>query len=260
VKTSFSCFKQLIEFSQTIFLELMSTKAILINGIEILLKKNSRARHLSISIKPFGIVTVTVPERLSYNDAKMLAFHKIKWIEEHLSKMKSENERISGYDENTYFKTRNHQLVIKSTDKAKITVRVKAGFINVHYPNNLGVNSLIVQKAIRKGIEKAYREEAKEYLPKRLNDLSDKSNLPFNEVYIKNIKSRWGSCSGKNNINLSIHLMRLPDNLIDYVLLHELAHTKIKNHSKKYWQFMDTLVDDAKKIDKELRQFKITHF
>ena len=238
----------------------MSTKTIVINDIEIRIKKSPRARYMNISVKPFGGITVSIPEKISFYDGEKLAHQKIKWIEEHVSKMRGYEKTFSIYDENSNFKTRNHRLEIKLSEKNKFSVKVRNGIIKVSYPEDLDAKSSIVQKAVRKGIETAYREEAKEYLPKRLNDLSDKHNLPFSELFIKNVKSRWGSCSGKNNINLSIHLMRLPDHLIDYVLLHELAHTKIKNHSKKFWQFLDTLVSNAKKIDKELRQFRISMY
>ncbi|MCX6168040.1 MAG: SprT family zinc-dependent metalloprotease [Ignavibacteriales bacterium] len=260
MKTSLSHFKDLYTFVMEIPTKriLMTTKTIVIEEIEIRIKKSSRARYMNISVKPFGGVTISIPEMLSFYDGEKLAHQKIKWIKEHVSKIRGYEKTFSIYDENSNFRTRNHQLEIKSSEKNKLSIKVRNGLIKVHYPEKMDAKSSLVQKAVRKGIETAYREEAKEYLPKRLNDLSDKCNLPFNEIFIKNIKSRWGSCSGKNNINLSIHLMRLPDHLIDYVLLHELAHTKIKNHSKKYWQFLDTLTGNAKQIDKELRKFRIS--
>lgn len=212
---------------------------------------------MNISVKPFRGVRITIPERVSFYEGEKLAHEKIKWIDEHVDKMRGYEKAYASYDENSKFQTRNHQLELKASKKNRISARVRNGLIMIKYPLGKDIKSFEIQKVIRKGIENAYREEAKEYLPKRLNDLSDKFDLPFNELFIKNIKSRWGSCSGKNNINLSIHLMRLPDHLIDYVLLHELAHTKVKNHSKKYWNFLDSLTEDAKRSDKELRKFKI---
>ena len=75
--------------------------------------------------------------------------------------------------------------------------------------------------------------------------------------FVKNIKTRWGSCSSLNNINLNLHLMRLPDHLIDYVILHELAHTKEKNHGKSFWNLVDSLVMDLKEMKKELKTYSI---
>jgi predicted metal-dependent hydrolase len=79
----------------------------------------------------------------------------------------------------------------------------------------------------------------------------------YNRVFIKNQKTRWGSCSNKNNINLNINLVRLPQELIDYTILHELVHTRIKNHSSKFWDQMDVLLGDARKIDKKLSAYEV---
>ena len=70
---------------------------------------------------------------------------------------------------------------------------------------------------------------------------------------MRNSKTRWGSCSYENNINLNLHLMRLPNHLIDYVILHELVHTKIKNHSKDFWNLLDVVTGNAKNLDRELK-------
>ena len=103
--------------------------------------------------------------------------------------------------------------------------------------------------------------EAKNYLPNRVNELASKHGLIYKKVKINNAKTRWGSCSGTNNINLTLQLMRLPNHLIDYVLLHELAHTKVKNHSVTFWNFLDTLTDNnAKKLDKELKTYYLNVF
>jgi hypothetical protein len=91
----------------------------------------------------------------------------------------------------------------------------------------------------------------------RLNALSTKHQLHYNRVFIRNQKTRWGSCSAKNNISLNIKLSLLPDEFLDYVLLHELVHTQIKNHSKKFWESLNVLVGDAKKMDRGLNDYQL---
>lgn len=105
---------------------------------------------------------------------------------------------------------------------------------------------------------KTLRLEAKKYLPVKVKEFSEKHNLGYKKVFIKNMKSRWGSCSSQNNINLNLHLMRLPEKLIDYVILHELAHIKEKNHGKSFWSLLNTLIEDAKALDKELKKQSIS--
>ena len=97
----------------------------------------------------------------------------------------------------------------------------------------------------------------KQFLVNRLNELADEYGFICNKTSIRNQKTRWGSCSIKNNISLNIQLLRLPDQLIDYVILHELVHTVVKNHSIQFWNTLDIYVDNAKKIDKRLKQYYI---
>ena len=102
------------------------------------------------------------------------------------------------------------------------------------------------------------RKEAKEYLPQRTENLAARHGFSYNGVTVKNLKSRWGSCSATNRINLNIHLMRLPEHLSDYVILHELAHTVHKNHSKDFWQCLNKLTNDkAKQLTAEMKKYQI---
>ncbi|MFC1930119.1 M48 family metallopeptidase [Chloroflexota bacterium] len=82
-------------------------------------------------------------------------------------------------------------------------------------------------------------------------------NFSYNRVFIRNQKTRWGSCSSKNNISLNMKLVKLPDELIGYVILHELAHTRRKDHSKAFWTEMDKLVGNGKKMASRLKSYGI---
>tara|TARA_B110000259_G_scaffold188056_1_gene244697 strand:+ start:3092 stop:3682 length:591 start_codon:yes stop_codon:yes gene_type:complete len=105
-------------------------------------------------------------------------------------------------------------------------------------------------------------EELKEYskvLINRLNFLAKKYNFTnVGKVTIKNQKTLWGSCSSKNNINLNINLIRLKQELIDYVILHELTHIRIKNHSKIFWKELERFVPNVKLVDRELKGCEFT--
>lgn len=101
---------------------------------------------------------------------------------------------------------------------------------------------------------------AKTALTTRLDYLADKYRFSYNRVSIRNQKTRWGSCSRKNNISLNMNLVRLPQELQDYVILHELAHTKIKNHSQRFWVDLDKRAGDAKMMAKKLRNYSLSMF
>jgi predicted metal-dependent hydrolase len=100
-----------------------------------------------------------------------------------------------------------------------------------------------------------FRQEAKAKLHWRLKQLANIHGFFYNRVFFRNQKTRWGSCSSKNNINLNIQLARLPDDLIDYVILHELLHTFRKDHSKAFWKDIDKLVGNGKKMSKRLKSY-----
>lgn len=91
----------------------------------------------------------------------------------------------------------------------------------------------------------------------RLDELSRRYCLPYAGVTIRNQKTRWGSCSIRDTISLNINLARLPEGLMDYVIIHELLHTKIRGHGNGFWQRLDMLVGDARGLRRELRKYSL---
>jgi predicted metal-dependent hydrolase len=98
---------------------------------------------------------------------------------------------------------------------------------------------------------------ARNKIVKRLDELSKKFCLPYAGVTIRNQKTRWGSCSIRGTISLNINLARLPGVLMDYVIIHELLHTKVRGHGNGFWQRLDLLVGDARGLRKELRKYSL---
>ena len=102
------------------------------------------------------------------------------------------------------------------------------------------------------------RKAAKEDLPLRVARLSAATGLRSTGVRISSARTRWGSCSAKNHLSLSLYLMRLPEHLRDFVILHELCHTIHHNHSSRFHKLLDELLGGAEaRLQKELRAFRI---
>jgi len=101
------------------------------------------------------------------------------------------------------------------------------------------------------------KNEAKRRIIARLTELARRYGFTYSKVSIRNQRSRWGSCSTKGNINLNIKLVALPPELCDYVILHELAHTRVHNHSPKFWQELDKYVGNGKAKAKVLREYGV---
>ena len=104
------------------------------------------------------------------------------------------------------------------------------------------------------------RDKARKILCRRIGELAQIHQFVYNRVSIRKQKARWGSCSSKNNINLNANLLHLPPELIDYVLLHELVHTRVKNHSKDFWDELETVVPNARQVDRKLKDYQYCLF
>ncbi|MDR1370085.1 MAG: M48 family metallopeptidase [Dysgonamonadaceae bacterium] len=105
--------------------------------------------------------------------------------------------------------------------------------------------------------ESVWREKAEEYLPLRLENFAKMYDFHYTSVKISKSRTRWGSCSSRQTINLSFYLMLLPGHLADYVLLHELCHTVYMNHGPEFWKLLDSVTKGrAKQLRKELRSYR----
>ncbi len=220
--------------------------------------RSKRAKYVGITLKPFEGVRVSVPRHVSYREAERIVLKRSKWIKERLPLIEKLERQRTVFDESTLFDTKEHSLHVSCRGSEGISIRIVPGLIEVRYPRRMAVHDTEVQEAIRCGIEEAWRIEAKRHLVGRVEEFARIHRLSFNRVYIKNSKTRWGSCSCRNNINLSLHLMRLPDRLADYIILHELAHTVVKNHSPDFWKILNRICPNARHLDAEMNRWSLT--
>ncbi|MFC1951287.1 M48 family metallopeptidase, partial [Chloroflexota bacterium] len=138
-------------------------------------------------------------------------------------------------------------------EKAKQFVLEKSDWIKKHrqmaqrHDRETGITQELAD-----GIDRAV---ARKKLGARLNYLAQKHGYSYNRLYLRKQRTRWGSCSSKNNISLNMKLVLLPDDLIDYVILHELVHTRIKNHGKRFWAELEGFDIDKEDVKKRLKKY-----
>ena len=142
-----------------------------------------------------------------------------------------------------------------SSDKARQFAESKKNWIKKHLDKMKQVEK--EYEAFSKHSAEINKGEARKKLFNRLKELSAQHGFHYNKVTIRNQKTRWGSCSSKNNINLNMKLVRLPDEMIDYVLLHELVHTRIKNHTQAFWTELNKFVENGKEMSKKMNEYKV---
>lgn len=235
-------------------------KKIEIEGLgELCFKKDTRFKRLSIRMAPNKGIWLNVPPRVDWQMAIDFALKHKDWIVKQSIRIQAKEKQNLFFDSETVFKTKYHELKMNPSQVNGVKANVKQGLIHINYPENFDLKTEGFQEFVKKIIIETLRKEAKDVLPKRLEELAQRCGFKYKKVSIRNASTRWGSCSGDNNISLNLHLMRLPEHLIDMVLLHELCHTIEKNHSKSFWDLLDKVCDDLSSKRKEMKAYT-THF
>lgn len=137
-------------------------------------------------------------------------------------------------------------------------VRSQMGEVQFRLPEKLNFHDMQVQEWLNRALIEAMRKQCRALLTPRLNSHAAQSGLTYHRVIYKDVRSRWGSCSSRQNLNFNVWLLFLPLHLADYVLCHELAHLHEMNHSAKFWAETDRILGHpgmARSLDRELNAF-----
>ncbi|MDR1341000.1 MAG: M48 family metallopeptidase [Prevotellaceae bacterium] len=227
----------------------MNSKVLVVEGIgAIEYRKSARAECLRISVHRERGVTVSVPEYVSFDEAEKFVTSRLKWIERSVHKLNSEKREQTVYNGTNGFSSKFRTMNLIPEDRKNMQLKISEKHFDIYCPRDIKVESEGIQSIIRRFIEHVWKVEAHEYLPGRLDYWTNVHNFKYRSLTIKNTRSFWGKCGGDNSIILSLHLMHLPDHLIDYVILHELCHTVHKNHQKEFWQLLDRCTSGKAKI------------
>lgn len=207
------------------------------------------ARRRSDSVQltvPYSLNLKEVPALLQQMKPRLLQMRKP--VQDHIT----EGEPISTFT----FEVQLVRRPYSETYSEGISLSLKEGILSLCIPHGSDISNPRLQEILKKAIREVMRQEARRVLPPKLSLFATQHGLTFNRVKINSSRSRWGSCSLQKNINLSLFVMLLPEELINYILLHELAHTIEMNHSERFWQLLDRMCEGRAKImSREVRQF-----
>lgn len=213
------------------------------------------SKNIRMHVRSDGTVVVTVPKlapKMIINAA--IAKHD-KWIAQQQAKLnQTQNKPI----EDGAKIGKNHVISFVTDNKlSEVKSSVKQNKIIIKLPSQASWNSEPAQAAAKKAETKALRAEAEEYLPERLSLLADLYNYNFSSVRIRKLERRWGSCSGRKDITFNLQLMSLPNELIDYVIMHELTHTNHLHHQADFWAEMQENMPNYKDLRKQIKNYHV---
>ena len=209
------------------------------------------ARNITMRVKEDGLHVTTPPYR-----SITALLEAIAPFRERLRNVCSE-VKPKPFDLNFSIEAECFRLKLETSPLKNFTVSMRDETVVIACPAHADFTTDRVQTLVKNAVMRAMRKKAEEYLPPLVQYWSSLFDLPYNKVTISKARSRWGSCSSKRDISLSFYLMLLQAHLMDYVILHELAHTREMNHGPKFWELLNQLTDGkALALRKELRMHR----
>lgn len=200
---------------------------------KITVRRSAKATQVRLRVAPDGTLRASMPmyapmfllKRLLKNNRSEL-----------YQLLEQSNPKVEFKDGQQVGKS--HTIIVRPS--SRLSSKVKGQHIIVELPTESSMNDPEVVREVRDSVIAALRVEAKSYLPKRLAYLANQLDFSYSKVRFSHASGRWGSCSSNGTISLNIALMKLPFELIDYVLIHELAHTEQMNHSQDFWSLVQS--------------------
>jgi predicted metal-dependent hydrolase len=207
----------------------------------------SKRRTIALIIERDGSFTVRAPLRTPHATIETFIQQKVDWITRTREKLKSTpGEPTLGkqYTDGEKFPFLGSFFDLKLVGSQKHSLHFDSGF----------TLSRAAQTKGEQVFTRWYRERAFEIISERVKRYSQQYNFTPKQVKVSSAKTRWGSCGPNGTLNFTWRLVMAPLDVIDYVVVHELAHLRVKNHSSKFWKVVESIYPEYKKQRKWLRE------
>lgn len=224
----------------------MATKQVELEGIgTVSIYKRRGARSVRLSIAADNKIRVTIPSWAPFKMGVEFARTKQAWIQ-------LKQQPATRLDDGQQI-GKAHRIRFVATTGLKPNSRIRGTEIFIGLPQGFDSGLPEVQDIAKRAAIRALKAEAESLLPQRIATLAKEHGFTYRSVTIKQMKGRWGSCSQYKDIVFNCYLMQLPWELIDYVIMHELVHTKIMAHGEPFWTEVAKYVSHLQKIRKIMR-------
>lgn len=220
---------------------------------EVKVRYNARARRVIFRVKD-GVLVITAPLATSLNFLEKSLNEKREAISTLFSKSTTKILQPGDVIETRCFtiKIHTHHTL------TKMLFSLKEGVLNVFIPQRVRIEDATFQKLLKQNILKIAKRVSYPYLSARLKELAESKNLTYNKFSVSTARTRMGVCTGKRDISLSAYLIFYPQHLIDYVILHELAHLTEMNHGPRFHALCNNYCNGREReLEREFKKFKL---
>ncbi len=204
-------------------------------------------RTVSIQVTDNATIIIKAPRHVSDRDIEQVLVQHIKWIKGRLTRARERlkwTQRKFAQGEKFLYLGQLYELKLTDKSKSALTLKDKYFLLNKNY-----------QSRAREIFEKWYRRQASENFFARARIYAPLLGVYFNQLKLSNARTRWGSCSSNGNINIVWRLIMAPQWIIDYVIVHELAHLRHMNHSPSFWRLVEAVFPEHKQARQWLKKY-----
>ncbi|MHB9029805.1 MAG: M48 family metallopeptidase [Candidatus Latescibacterota bacterium] len=204
--------------------------------------RSPRRKTIGITVSPDNTVTVRIPQRVDERFARKILEDKADWVRLKLAQNlnRKEMHRPKEYRDGEEFLYLGEKYLLEKITGRK-GVNLRDGRLCVGVPSGLNGNG---RKTVAAHIHGWYRDQALDYLAERVLFFRDRLKVYPKTMRLKKLKSRWGSCSSRGNLNFNWLIIMAPPAVVDYVVVHELCHCLQQNHSPRFWALVESILPD----------------
>jgi predicted metal-dependent hydrolase len=211
---------------------------------------NPKLKYIYLSFDNQGQLIVKSP-KVTQREIERVLIKKARWIEDSRDKISQKRGKpLQGDDEEKlYYFGIEYNVDYITQDKSSIIFSKEKGFSI--YGREFDMDS------INRSVDKFYKNKAKYHLPIIVDKYANQMRLYPTKLSFRKAKRQWGSCSSKNAISLNYSMVKLPIYIIEYIIVHELAHIKYKHHQKSFWELVSKYIPNYKSLQKELKNYTL---
>ena len=210
---------------------------------------NPKLKHIYLTFDDEGNLVIKSP-RVSQRKIEQLLLKKASWINSSREKIVQKKGKAVDFAKTPecYYLGKPYPITLIRHDKKRIKLDFNSEKFTLYYHT-------YDETLFQTHLDRFYKKEAQEQIPSLVACWSDEMSLSPTDIRFRKTKRQWGSCSAKNVLSFNTMSMKLPHHVLQYIIVHELAHIKHKHHQKSFWQLVEHHLPDYKARVKELRNY-----